>query len=147
MATEAARLERKESTERKREKREKTLDSYRPSHGRHMVYFRFARDPPTIRWQSFRQADFPVLTSFWVSLQDCPIPDRQLLFGSLVSLKGFASIVPPEADVSAVAEAIVKGLDTPFGKKPFRVHVDPAQDSAEISSCRLRNQAAGRFLA
>jgi hypothetical protein len=36
MATEAARLERKESTERKREKREKTLDSYRPSHGRHL---------------------------------------------------------------------------------------------------------------
>ena len=37
MATEAARLERKESTERKREKREKTLDSHRPSHGRHKL--------------------------------------------------------------------------------------------------------------
>ena len=58
-------------------------------------------------------------------------------------IKGFASIVPPEADVSAVAEAIVKGLDTPFGKRPFRVHVDPAQDGAEISSCRLHKQAAG----
>jgi hypothetical protein len=37
MATEAARLERKESTERKKEKRENTLDSYRPSHGRTFV--------------------------------------------------------------------------------------------------------------
>ena len=47
-------------------------------------------------------------------------------------MKGFASIVPPEADVSAVAEAIVKVVDTPFGKRPFRVHVDPAQDGAEV---------------
>jgi NAD(P)-dependent dehydrogenase (short-subunit alcohol dehydrogenase family) len=47
-------------------------------------------------------------------------------------MKGFTSIVPPEADVSAVAEAIVKVVDTPFGKRPFRVHVDPAQDGAEV---------------
>jgi NAD(P)-dependent dehydrogenase (short-subunit alcohol dehydrogenase family) len=47
-------------------------------------------------------------------------------------MKGFASIVPPDADVSAVAEAIVKVVDTPFGKKPFRVHVDPTQDGAEV---------------
>ncbi len=47
-------------------------------------------------------------------------------------LKGFSSIVPPDADVSAVAEAIVKVVDTPFGKRPFRVHVDPTQDGAEV---------------
>jgi NAD(P)-dependent dehydrogenase (short-subunit alcohol dehydrogenase family) len=47
-------------------------------------------------------------------------------------MKGFASIVPPDADVSAVAEAIVKVVDTPFGKRPFRVHVDPSQDGAEV---------------
>jgi hypothetical protein len=47
-------------------------------------------------------------------------------------VKGFASIVPPDADASAVAEAIVKVVDTPFGKRPFRVHVDPAQDGAEV---------------
>ncbi len=39
--------------------------------------------------------------------------------------KGFASIVPPDADVSAVADAIVKVVNTPFGKRPFRVHIDP----------------------
>src|ERR1700732_3826113 len=36
--------------------------------------------------------------------------------------QGFSSIVPPDADVSAVAEAIVRVVDTPFGKRPFRVH-------------------------
>jgi NAD(P)-dependent dehydrogenase (short-subunit alcohol dehydrogenase family) len=46
--------------------------------------------------------------------------------------KGFASIVPPDADVSAVADAIVKVVDTPFGKRPFRVHIDPTQDGAEV---------------
>jgi NAD(P)-dependent dehydrogenase (short-subunit alcohol dehydrogenase family) len=47
-------------------------------------------------------------------------------------MRGFASIVPPEADVSAVADAIVKVVDTPFGKRPFRVHIDPTQDGAEV---------------
>ena len=40
--------------------------------------------------------------------------------------------MPPDADASAVADAIVKGVDTPFGKRPFRVHVDPTQDGAEV---------------
>jgi NAD(P)-dependent dehydrogenase (short-subunit alcohol dehydrogenase family) len=46
--------------------------------------------------------------------------------------EGFASIVPPDADASAVADAIVRVVDTPFGKRPFRVHVDPTQDGAEV---------------
>ena len=52
-------------------------------------------------------------------------------FGDQVR-KGFASIVPPDADASAVADAIVKVVDTPFGKRPFRVHIDPTQDGAEV---------------
>jgi NAD(P)-dependent dehydrogenase (short-subunit alcohol dehydrogenase family) len=47
-------------------------------------------------------------------------------------LDGFASIVPADADVSAVADAIVRVVDAPFGKRPFRVHVDPTQDGAEV---------------
>jgi NAD(P)-dependent dehydrogenase (short-subunit alcohol dehydrogenase family) len=47
-------------------------------------------------------------------------------------IKGFGSIVPADADVSSVAEAIVKVIDTPFGKRPFRVHIDPTQDGAEV---------------
>lgn len=52
-------------------------------------------------------------------------------FGAQVRT-GFAAIVPPDADVSTVADAIVKVVDTPFGKRPFRVHVDPTQDGAEV---------------
>jgi NAD(P)-dependent dehydrogenase (short-subunit alcohol dehydrogenase family) len=51
--------------------------------------------------------------------------------------KGFASIVPPDADVSAVADAIVKVVNTPFGKRPFRVHIDPTQDGAEVVNAVL----------
>jgi hypothetical protein len=43
-------------------------------------------------------------------------------------LKGFASIVPRDAEVSAVADAIVKVVEAPFGERPFRVHTDPTQD-------------------
>jgi len=47
-------------------------------------------------------------------------------------MKGFAAIVPPDANVEAVADAIVKVVDTPFGKRPFRVHVDPTEDGAAV---------------
>jgi NAD(P)-dependent dehydrogenase (short-subunit alcohol dehydrogenase family) len=46
--------------------------------------------------------------------------------------KGLAGIQPPDADVAAVADAIVKVVDMPFGKRPFRVHIDPAQDGCEV---------------
>ena len=52
-------------------------------------------------------------------------------FGEQVQ-KAFAAIVPPDADVGAVAEAIVNAVDTPFGKRPFRVHIDPTQDGADV---------------
>lgn len=47
-------------------------------------------------------------------------------------MKGFAAIVPADADVSAVADAIVKVVDTPFGKRPFRTHIDPTEDGAAV---------------
>jgi NAD(P)-dependent dehydrogenase (short-subunit alcohol dehydrogenase family) len=47
--------------------------------------------------------------------------------------EAFAAIVPEDADVGAVAEAIVKVVDAPFGKRPFRVHIDPTQDGAEVA--------------
>jgi NAD(P)-dependent dehydrogenase (short-subunit alcohol dehydrogenase family) len=52
-------------------------------------------------------------------------------FGEQVQ-KAFAAIVPPDADPSAVADAIVDVVNTPFGKRPFRVHIDPAQDGADV---------------
>jgi len=48
-------------------------------------------------------------------------------------MKAFAAIVPPDADSAAVGDAIAKIVDMPFGKRPFRVHVDPTQDGAEVA--------------
>ena len=48
------------------------------------------------------------------------------------ALKSLASLEPPDADPAEVARQIVRVVDMPFGKRPFRVHVDPSQDGAEI---------------
>ena len=52
-------------------------------------------------------------------------------FGEQVQ-KAFAAIVPEAADVAGVADAIVDIVNTPFGKRPFRVHYDPTQDGADV---------------
>jgi NAD(P)-dependent dehydrogenase (short-subunit alcohol dehydrogenase family) len=49
-----------------------------------------------------------------------------------LALKGLASLEPADADANSVAEAIVRVVDMPFGKRPFRIHVDPSEDGAEI---------------
>lgn len=47
------------------------------------------------------------------------------------SLEGLAAQEPEDADASSVAVAITEIVDAPFGKRPYRVYVDPAQDGAE----------------
>jgi len=47
-------------------------------------------------------------------------------------MRGQQAVVPPDADVTEVAKAILRAVDTPFGQRPFRVYIDPAQDGAEI---------------
>jgi hypothetical protein len=47
-------------------------------------------------------------------------------------MKGFELTAVSNADVSEVAKAIVKVVDMPFGTRPFRAHIDPANDGAEI---------------
>ena len=47
-------------------------------------------------------------------------------------LEKLAATVPPDADVAEVARTIVEIVNAPFGRRPFRVHVDPAQDGAEV---------------
>jgi NAD(P)-dependent dehydrogenase (short-subunit alcohol dehydrogenase family) len=49
-----------------------------------------------------------------------------------VAMKGLAGLEPPDADAGEVAKAIARIIDTPFGKRPFRVHIDPSQDGAEV---------------
>jgi NAD(P)-dependent dehydrogenase (short-subunit alcohol dehydrogenase family) len=48
------------------------------------------------------------------------------------ALKGLAALEPADADAATVADAIVEVVGMPFGKRPFRTHVDPSQDGAEI---------------
>jgi NAD(P)-dependent dehydrogenase (short-subunit alcohol dehydrogenase family) len=58
-------------------------------------------------------------------------------------MKGFAATAVPAADVIEVAQAIVKVVDMPFGTRPFRVHIDPADDGGEVVNAvadRIRKQ-------
>jgi hypothetical protein len=40
-------------------------------------------------------------------------------------------LAPADASVSAVSDAIVDVVDAPAGQRPFRTHIDPANDGAE----------------
>jgi hypothetical protein len=42
-----------------------------------------------------------------------------------------AALAPADADVAEVAREIARIVDLPFGERPFRVHIDPADDGAE----------------
>ena len=62
-------------------------------------------------------------------------------------MTAFSAIVPADADASSVADAIVEVVDTPFGTRPFRVHIDPTQDGAEVAFAvidRVRNEMLHR---
>jgi NAD(P)-dependent dehydrogenase (short-subunit alcohol dehydrogenase family) len=52
-------------------------------------------------------------------------------FGPRVQ-EAFNSIVPPDADPGAVAAAVVDVVAAPFGRRPFRVHIDPSGDGADV---------------
>jgi hypothetical protein len=43
-----------------------------------------------------------------------------------------AEQAPPDADATEVAEAVVRVVEMPHGTRPFRVHIDPADDGAEV---------------
>jgi NAD(P)-dependent dehydrogenase (short-subunit alcohol dehydrogenase family) len=64
------------------------------------------------------------------------------------AMKGLAALEPADADVADVAAAIVEIVDTPFGKRPFRRHIDPSQDGAEIVNAmadRVRSEMFRRI--
>lgn len=48
-------------------------------------------------------------------------------------LAALAKTVPDDAEPEQVAEAAVAVVNAPFGKRPFRVVVDPASDGAAVS--------------
>lgn len=46
--------------------------------------------------------------------------------------KALAELAPADADPSEVATVIARVIDLPQGQRPFRVHVDPADDGAAV---------------
>ena len=48
------------------------------------------------------------------------------------ALQGLAALEPADADAGTIAVAIVDVVGKPFGTRPFRVHIDPSADGAEI---------------
>jgi NAD(P)-dependent dehydrogenase (short-subunit alcohol dehydrogenase family) len=75
----------------------------------------------------FAHAGTPADTKVVAEYEAGPFPG----FGEQVQ-KAFAEIVPPDANAGAVADAIVEVIDMPFGKRPFRVHIDPTEDGANV---------------
>ncbi|HEV3169573.1 MAG TPA: SDR family NAD(P)-dependent oxidoreductase [Actinocrinis sp.] len=59
-----------------------------------------------------------------------------------------AALAPADANVSQVADAVVEVVETPHGSRPFRVHVDPADDGSEevsVVADRIREQFLTRI--
>jgi hypothetical protein len=48
-------------------------------------------------------------------------------------LKALSATVPEDAEPEIVAEAVVKIVEAPFGTRPFRVVVDPANDGSAVA--------------
>jgi NAD(P)-dependent dehydrogenase (short-subunit alcohol dehydrogenase family) len=67
-------------------------------------------------------------------------------FGKQIQ-EAFGRLVPDDADPGAVAGAIAEVVDTPFGERPFRVHIDPSEDGASVAFAvidRVRNEMLNR---
>jgi NAD(P)-dependent dehydrogenase (short-subunit alcohol dehydrogenase family) len=46
--------------------------------------------------------------------------------------KRLAALIPPDADVTEVAEAVVRLVALPHGTRPLRTHIDPSRDGSEV---------------
>ncbi|MFD9330797.1 SDR family NAD(P)-dependent oxidoreductase [Streptomyces sp. NPDC060065] len=75
------------------------------------------------------------------------LPDYEARYGNLMEQVGqrLAALAPADADASQVADAIVEIVDTPHGERPFRVHIDPANDGSEEVS-RVADRIRAEFL-
>ncbi|KFY04718.1 hypothetical protein V491_09272, partial [Pseudogymnoascus sp. VKM F-3775] len=45
---------------------------------------------------------------------------------------GLSSLEPTDSNPTDIAVAIVRAVNLPWGKRPFRIHIDPSDDGAEI---------------
>ena len=75
----------------------------------------------------FANAGKPEDTSRVQEYESGPYKD----FGKIVA-DAQKSVIPADADVNEVAKATARVIALPFGQRPFRVYIDPAQDGAEV---------------
>ncbi|NWA01228.1 SDR family oxidoreductase [Pseudomonas gingeri] len=61
------------------------------------------------------------------------------------ALEGLAALEPADADVVEVARAIVEIVDLPHGSRPFRRHIDPSEDGAEVVNAMADRVRAEMF--
>ncbi|MFF1649878.1 SDR family NAD(P)-dependent oxidoreductase [Streptomyces sp. NPDC058240] len=75
------------------------------------------------------------------------LPAYEERYGALMDQVGerLAALAPADADASLVADAIVEVVGTPHGERPFRVHIDPANDGSEEVS-RVADRIRAEFL-
>ncbi|NSL43418.1 SDR family NAD(P)-dependent oxidoreductase [Streptomyces sp. 8P21H-1] len=75
------------------------------------------------------------------------LPAYEERYGDLTAqvAERLAALAPADAPASLVADAIVEVVGTPHGKRPFRVHVDPADDGSEEVS-RVADRVRAEFL-
>ncbi|HMH58277.1 MAG TPA: SDR family oxidoreductase [Galbitalea sp.] len=65
---------------------------------------------------------------------DAEVADKyESLYAGLMDQvsKKLADLAPPDADPREVARTIARVVDMPKGSRPFRIHIDPADDGAE----------------
>ena len=60
--------------------------------------------------------------------------DYEAIYPQLMEQVGMrlAELAPADADVADVANVVVEVVDMPHGTRPFRVHIDPADDGAAV---------------
>jgi NAD(P)-dependent dehydrogenase (short-subunit alcohol dehydrogenase family) len=76
--------------------------------------------------------------------------EYEALYPNLMEQVGqrLAELAPADADVADVAAAIADVVDMPHGKRPFRVHIDPADDGAAVVNAvadRIRTEFLTRI--
>lgn len=57
----------------------------------------------------------------------------------------YVDIEPTDTDVAAVADAMVKVIEMPLGKRPFRIYIDPAQNGYEVVNA-VAHRIRAKFL-
>ncbi|KAM0265169.1 hypothetical protein ACHAQJ_000322 [Trichoderma viride] len=82
----------------------------------------------------FTDAAHPELANIVVEYEDGPTKGM----GQDV-MTGMASVIPPDADPSIVADALAELSDIPRGKKPFRMFPDPVADGGDVGALIVDN--------